>query len=111
MGLSGFHDIFYKYFNGLHVEQEQTMRVLKPIGEGEIQRWTSFSGMEIVLSNYQFHNNHRIQFASGAAMVELNFCLQGSGEIHISNSSYNLVSGNCYLYFMRDFEVSFGDQV
>ncbi|MBO1580749.1 AraC family transcriptional regulator [Bacillus sp. XF8] len=107
MEASGFHDIFHKYFNGLHVEQEQKMHVSKPIGEGEIQRWTSLSGMEIVLSDYQFHTNHRIHFSSDAAMVELNFCIQGSGEVHISNSSYNLKTGNCYLYFMKDFEVLF----
>ncbi|WP_002147416.1 helix-turn-helix transcriptional regulator [Bacillus cereus] len=107
METNGFHDIFHKYFHGLQVVEERHMNMPKTIGKGEIRRWTSFSGMEIVLSNYQFHKNHRIQFASDAAMVELNFCLQGSGEVQIGHSSYELVSGHSYLYFMNDFDVLF----
>ncbi|MES5927073.1 AraC family transcriptional regulator [Bacillus cereus group sp. MG9] len=107
METNGFHDIFHKYFYGLQVVEERHMNVPKTIGMGEIRRWTSFSGMEIVLSNYQFHKNHRIQFASDAAMVELNFCLQGFGEVQVSHSSYELMTGNSYLYFMNDFDVVF----
>jgi hypothetical protein len=104
---NGFHDIFHKYFHGLQVVEERHMNMPKTIGKGEIRRWTSFSGMEIVLSNYQFHKNHRIQFASDAAMVELNFCLQGFGEVQVGHSSYELMTGNSYLYFMNNFDVLF----
>ncbi|PGB34924.1 AraC family transcriptional regulator, partial [Bacillus wiedmannii] len=107
METNGFHDIFHKYFHGLQVVEERYMNVPKTIGKGDVRRWTSFSGMEIVFSNYQFHNNYRIQFASDAAMVELNFCLQGSGEVQIGHTSYELMSGNSYLYFMNDFDVLF----
>ncbi|PFU42009.1 AraC family transcriptional regulator [Bacillus cereus] len=107
METNGFHDIFHKYFHGLQVVEERHMNMPKTIGKGEIRRWTSFSGMEIVLSNYQFHKNHRIQFASDAAMVELNFCLQGFGGVQVGHSSYELMTGNSYLYFMNDFDVLF----
>ncbi|MBE7103708.1 helix-turn-helix transcriptional regulator [Bacillus cereus] len=107
METNGFHDIFHKYFHGLQVVEERHMNMPKTIGKGEIRRWTSFSGMEIVLSNYQFHKNHRIQFASDAAMVELNFCLQGFGEVQVGHSSYELMTGNSYLYFMNNFDVLF----
>lgn len=107
MKTNSFHDIFNKYFHGLQVVEERYMYVPKTIGKGEVRRWSSFSGMEIVLSNYQFHKNHRIQFASDAAMVELNFCLQGSGEVQVGHSTNKLMAGNSYLYFMNDFEVLF----
>ncbi|MED1091103.1 AraC family transcriptional regulator [Bacillus paramycoides] len=107
MRTDGFHDIFQKYFHGLKVAEERRMNVPKTIGKGEIRRWTSFSGIEIVLSNYQFHNNHRIQFATDGAMVELNFCLQGAGEVQVGHFSYELMAGNSYLYFMDDFDVLF----
>ncbi|MGW8449796.1 AraC family transcriptional regulator, partial [Bacillus wiedmannii] len=107
METNGFHDIFHKYFHGLQVVEERHMNMPKTIGKGEIRRWTSFSGMEIVLSNYQFHKNYRIQFASDAAMVELNFCLQGFGEVQVGHSAYELMTGNSYLYFMNDFDVLF----
>lgn len=107
MKTNSFHDIFSKYFHGLQVVEERYMYVPKTIGMGEVRRWSSFSGMEIVLSNYQFHKNHRIQFASDAAMVELNFCLQGSREVQVGYSTNKLMAGNSYLYFMNDFEVLF----
>ena len=66
MKTNSFHDIFSKYFHGLQVVEERYMYVPKTIGMGEVRRWSSFSGMEIVLSNYQFHktiafNLHRMQ--------------------------------------------------
>ncbi|MED0940563.1 AraC family transcriptional regulator [Bacillus mobilis] len=107
MRTNSFHDIFHKYFHELQMEDERHMYVPNILGKGEIRRWTSFSGMEIVLSNFQFHNNRHIQFASDAAMVELNFCLQGFAEVQVGHSSYELKTGNSYLYFMNDFEVLF----
>lgn len=80
METNGFHDIFH----GLQVVEERHMNVPKTIGKGEIRRWTSFSGM-----------------------VELNFCLQGFGEVQVGHSSYELMTGNSYLYFMNDFDVLF----
>ena len=107
MRTNGFHDIFHKYFHGLQMADERYMNVPKILGKGEVRRWTSFSGMEIVFSNFQFCNNHHIQFASDAAMVELNFCFQGSGEVQVGHSSHELKPGNSYLYFMNDFDVLF----
>ncbi|HHB1442008.1 TPA: AraC family transcriptional regulator, partial [Bacillus mobilis] len=103
MRTNSFHDIFHKYFHGLQMEDERHMYVPNILGKGEVRRWTSFSGMEIVLSNFQFQNNHHIQFASDASMVELHFCLQGFAEVQVGHSSYELKNGNNYLYFMNDF--------
>ena len=73
---------------------------------GEVRRWSSFSGMEIVLSNYQFHktiafNLHRMQQWWNLIFV------YKDPEVQVGYSTNKLMAGNSYLYFMNDFEVLF----
>ncbi|MCP1305663.1 AraC family transcriptional regulator [Paenibacillus tyrfis] len=107
-----FHDIFDQYFHGMQLscalpDRKERMPLSEPVGDGIIRRLVTRSGMEIVLSDFQLLKDRTIQVASGGAMVELSFCLQGKGEVNVSDERHELAAGSCTLQFMQDFRASF----
>ncbi|NRQ55742.1 AraC family transcriptional regulator [Brevibacillus sp. HD1.4A] len=75
---------------------------------GYINRMMPRPGLEIVDSFHRFQDDHAMRFRSEAAMVELSFCLQGTGEVAVSGGSqHDLVPDSCSLQLMRDFQADF----
>ncbi|MGF9826734.1 helix-turn-helix transcriptional regulator [Brevibacillus agri] len=75
---------------------------------GYINRMMPRPGLEIVDSFHRFPDDHAMHFRSEAAMVELSFRLQGTGEVAVSGSSqHDLVPDSCSLQLMRDFQADF----
>ncbi|SCW41352.1 AraC-type DNA-binding protein [Paenibacillus tianmuensis] len=107
-----FHDIFDQYFHGMRLSRAlpgrtERMPLSEPVGDGVIRRLVTRSSMEIVLSDFRLLKDRTIQVASGGAMVELSFCLQGKGEVSVSGERHELAAGSCALQFMQGFRASF----
>lgn len=75
--------------------------------QGYVDRVITPSGIEIVDSDYRFADDRLVQVQSEAAMIELSFCLQGSGEVHVTDTSHELMPDSCSLQFMQDFQAEF----
>lgn len=106
------HNIYNGYFNALFEtpairDTTERMHFSQPNDHGYVDRVITSSGIEIVDSNYRFTEDRLIRVQSEAAMIELSFCLQGSGEVHVTGNSHELVPDSCSLQLMRDFQAEF----
>ncbi|MWV43917.1 helix-turn-helix domain-containing protein [Paenibacillus sp. HJL G12] len=112
MATTYLRDIYDHYFLGMNpylgAFGENTDMVFTPYdGEGSIQRMSTTSGIEIVISDYHLSDHRSITLASKSAMVELSFCLEGAGGFSISGRSHELSPGTCSLQFMNHFQAVF----
>ncbi|OPA75156.1 hypothetical protein BVG16_21345 [Paenibacillus selenitireducens] len=112
MKMPSMHQIYNDYFKALSVsrceeEHKERMQLAPSQGVGYADRLITTSGIEIVESEYRFAGNRTIRVQSEASMVELSFCLQGVGEVQVSDCSHELLVDSCSLQFMRDFQAEF----
>lgn len=112
MNGTDFHQNFNLFFDGLELPRQnmnrtEHMTLHSQIGEGSIRRFVPRFDMEVVISEYTFHQDRNLSIFSDAAMVELTFCFQGAREVNLPDSSYELVPGSCALQFMKQADVNF----
>jgi AraC-like DNA-binding protein len=106
MNGSDFHQNFNDFFDGLQLERRQTNRaehltLRSEIGEGSIHRFIPRFDIEVVFSEYKFHQNRNVNLFLGSAMVELSYCFQGAREVSLGGKRYEVVPGSCALQFMN----------
>ncbi|QTH45696.1 helix-turn-helix transcriptional regulator [Cohnella sp. LGH] len=77
------------------------------VGEGTIHRLSTYSGIEIVYSEYRLHSRQTNRFATRERMVELQFAMSGRRSASISGLDFTLESGKGALLLMQDFDVKF----
>lgn len=112
MSSTGFHQNFNLFFDGLglarqNVDRTEQMMLRSPIGEGSIRRFVPRPDMEVVISDYTFHDKHAMSFAPKEAMVELSYCFQGAREVSLQGIRQEIVSGTCTLQFMKQEQTRF----
>ncbi|EHS57173.1 transcriptional regulator, arac [Paenibacillus sp. Aloe-11] len=81
--------------------------ILPEAGHGQINRYTTYSGIEIVYSHIQYYEPYPIQFASSGQMIELQFALSGQRHVHVGSVDYILPIGRGALIFLQDFKAHF----
>lgn len=84
-----------------------TYAIAPSVGDGSIHRLSTYSGIEIVYSEYQLYSRQTNRFATRDRMVELQFSLSGYRSACISGLDFTLESGKGALLFMQDFDVKF----
>lgn len=110
--MESLHQIYDRYYDGLHLPQWQEGETectafLPSVGEGFISRISTYSGLIIVQSDYHFNQDHTFRVSSNTAMIELSFCLQGNGGVNVSGTEFELMTDQCYLHFMKNFDATF----
>ncbi|MBP1988581.1 helix-turn-helix domain-containing protein [Paenibacillus eucommiae] len=106
--------LFNVYYDSMFLSRQpsagsEMMQMDQAAGEGKIRRMATASGMEIVESDFCMRKDSRIQMQSSAAMAELSFCMQGSGEVEVAeHKKHELLQDSCSLQLIRDFSASFG---
>ncbi|MCG7383083.1 AraC family transcriptional regulator [Paenibacillus sp. ACRRY] len=86
---------------------EHTYLLSTKAGCGNIKRVTTYSGIEILYSQVEYHQPYPTYFASDTPIVELQFALSGQRHVDISGQDYSLAIGQGALIFMHDFEAWF----
>jgi len=84
-----------------------TYAIAPSVGEGTIHRLSTYSGIEIVYSEYRLHSRQMNRFATRERMVELQFALSGCRSACVSGREFTLESGQGALLLMQDFDVRF----
>ncbi|MEK4288776.1 helix-turn-helix transcriptional regulator [Paenibacillus sp. FSL P4-0502] len=112
MTSSSIHNIYNGYFDALFEapsmrDTTERKHFAQSSTQGYVDRVITPSGIEIVDSDYRFADDRLVQVQSEAAMIELSFCLQGSGEVHVTDTSHELMPDSCSLQFMQDFQAEF----
>lgn len=108
----GFHQNFNLFFDELglarqNVDRTERMTLHSSIGEGSIRRFVPRPDMEVVISDYTFHDKHAMSFAPREEMVELSYCFQGAREVSLQGVRQEIVSGTCTLQFMKQEQTRF----
>ncbi|WP_433745887.1 helix-turn-helix domain-containing protein [Paenibacillus amylolyticus] len=89
-------------------QQDEHTYLLSPkAGSGKVKRVTTYSGIEILYSQVEYHQPYPTYFASETPIVELQFALLGQRHVDISGMDYSLAIGQGALIFMHDFEAWF----
>ncbi|WP_419889611.1 helix-turn-helix transcriptional regulator [Paenibacillus xylanexedens] len=89
-------------------QQDEHTYLLSPkAGSGKVKRVTTYSGIEILYSQVEYHQPYPTYFASDTPIVELQFALSGERNVDISGQDYSLSIGQGALIFMHDFEAWF----
>nr|WP_232289114.1 AraC family transcriptional regulator [Paenibacillus sp. Aloe-11] len=101
--------IYQRYLEKTPFKQqnEHTYMILPEAGHGQINRYTTYSGIEIVYSHIQYYEPYPIQFASSGQMIELQFALSGQRHVHVGSVDYILPIGRGALIFLQDFKAHF----
>ncbi|GED70763.1 AraC family transcriptional regulator [Brevibacillus reuszeri] len=109
---SNVHSIYDSYFDALPFSPEvRDKNLCDTERKGHIKRIVPRPGLELVDSCYLLHESCKVGVQSSAAMVELSFCLQGSGEVSVAGSEQvSFMPDSCSLHLMRDFRVEFSFQ-
>ncbi|OPA75246.1 AraC family transcriptional regulator [Paenibacillus selenitireducens] len=107
-----FHHNFELFFDGLelprqHTHRSEHMSLQAELGLGTVRRIIPRKDMEIVISEYTFHQDRTFHMQSDVPMVELSFCIQGTREVSVSGLHFELVPGSCILQFLDPTEVHF----
>jgi hypothetical protein len=84
-----------------------TYAIAPSVGEGTIHRLSTYSGIEIVYSEYRLHSRQMNRFATRERMVELQFALSGCRSACVSGREFTLKRGQGALLLMQDFDVRF----
>ncbi|MBY0086292.1 AraC family transcriptional regulator [Brevibacillus sp. M2.1A] len=106
------HSIYDSYINALPSTKSDCIvseanRYTRTNNDGYFRRVIPRPGLELVESNYSLQENRVMDIQSQAAMVELSFCLEGSGEFVVSGSQHEFLPGSCSLQLMNDFHAHF----
>lgn len=106
------HQIYNEYFDALSMSRcelgsAERMKFTQSHSDGYIDRVITPSGIAVVDSEYRFKNERLVRIQSEASMIELSFCLQGSGTVHVKNGSHELMADSCSLQLMHDFHAEF----
>lgn len=112
MNNAGFHQNFNLFFDGLglarqNVDRTEQMSLRSSMGEGSIRRFVPRPDMEVVISDYTFHDKHAMSFAPREEMVELSYCFKGAREVSLQGVRQEIVSGTCTLQFMKQEQTRF----
>lgn len=103
------HSIFDTYFDALPLSPKSSEERGKTVNnEGYFNRVVPRPGLELVESCYHLRENRSVSIQSEAAMVELSFSFQGSGEVAVAgNGQHELLPDSCALQLMRNFQADF----
>lgn len=93
--------------NPFQQQNEHTYMILPEAGHGQINRVTTYSGIEIVYSNIQYHEPYPTSFAFNGQMIELQFALSGQRHVDVAGLDYTLPKGQGALIFLQDFKAWF----
>ncbi|WP_025027585.1 helix-turn-helix transcriptional regulator [Caldalkalibacillus mannanilyticus] len=109
MNTPSLDSIYQRFFSTLLIEQTSKQSYVLPdsIGRGGFKRVTSFSGLEIVFSDFYFKQKQTKRFSTHEEMVELQFIFDGEREVWVSGSTYEMKKGISSFLFMKDFEAVF----
>lgn len=77
------------------------------IGEGTIRRFIPRTDIEVIVSNYTMNRERTISLQTEAAMVELQYCLQGTREVSIAGERNEIIPGICSLQLIRQADAKF----
>ncbi|WP_028545311.1 helix-turn-helix transcriptional regulator [Paenibacillus taiwanensis] len=113
-----FHHNFHQFFDALKLDRSdrtktERMQLHAQLGHGSIQRYVPRMDMEVIISEYQFHEQRRFGLHANNPMVELSYCVKGKRSASVGDSEYETVPGTCMLQFIDDAQVQFefdGDQ-
>lgn len=109
---SNFHNNYNLFFDGLQLAREnedrtEHMNLHTRMGNGSIQRFVPRFDLEVVISEYEFHQTHHLNIVSDVPMVELTYCIQGARETNIGGDRHELLPGSCTLQFINEVDASF----
>lgn len=112
MDMADFYQNFNLFFDELqlrrqNVDRTEQMALHSQIGEGAIRRFVPRLDLEVVISEYKFYQKHKVNIFTKAAMVELNYCLQGGRKTIVSDFQHEFVPGSCTLQFINQVDASF----
>ncbi|KAA6474109.1 helix-turn-helix domain-containing protein [Bacillus swezeyi] len=109
MKIENLDSIYQKFFSAMPVysKNDHIYTLPKSIGDGCLKRVKTFSGLEIVFSNFHYKQKQIKQFSSEHEMVEIQFLLEGKNDIWVKGSECNINPGTSSFLFMKDFEVVF----
>ena len=101
--------IYQLYFDTAPVSRvgPMTYEIAPSAGSGSIHRMSTYSGIEIVYSEYRLHSRQMNRFAARERMIELQFALSGRRSACVSGLDFTLESGKGALLLMQDFDVEF----
>lgn len=107
-----FHLNFNQFFDGLrlhrqYADRSEPMELSSQIGVGSVQRCVPRHDMDIVISEMTFNREFAMPINTSTPMVELNYCLQGSREVHVNGKSYAFTPGMCSLQLIQETGVHF----
>ncbi|MGE7988477.1 helix-turn-helix transcriptional regulator [Lysinibacillus fusiformis] len=107
-----FHQNFTQFFQALDVLKPQEtsihyMEFQSTMKEGAIHRFLPRTDLEVVISDYSFHQDYQMNVLTTKPMVEISYCLQGTRSVHISNCEYKVKAGTCTLQLMEPIEANF----
>lgn len=100
---------FYHAFEILNLQEipQDYMSFQSSVKDGTIHRLSPRKDLEVVVSNYSFYKEHRMDMLTAKPMVEISFCLQGTRGVQISDCAYEITAGTCSLQFIEQVEASF----
>ncbi|KOY15823.1 helix-turn-helix transcriptional regulator [Paenibacillus xylanivorans] len=109
MGFDSLSVVYQHYLTQEPFSQQDknTYLLSAEAGSGNIKRVTTYSGIEIVHSQIEYHEPYPTYFASDIPIIELQFALSGARYVDISGQEYTLSTGQGALIMMRDFEAWF----
>ncbi|MGG1619054.1 helix-turn-helix domain-containing protein [Paenibacillus sp. NRS-1782] len=102
--------LIYQHYlekNPFRQQNEHTYLILPEAGHGQINRVTTYSGIEIVYSHIQYHEPYPTSFAFNGQMIELQFALSGQRHVDVAGLDYTLPKGQGALIFLQDFKAWF----
>ncbi|MEQ7049471.1 AraC family transcriptional regulator [Paenibacillaceae sp. P-4] len=107
-----FHHNFNRFFDGLEIKRMDSNRneqLLLPshIGEGTIRRFIPRTDIEVIVSNYTMNRERAISLQTEVAMVELQYCLQGTREVSIAGERNEIIPGICSLQLIKQADARF----
>ncbi|MFO1443569.1 helix-turn-helix transcriptional regulator [Bacillus sp. Bva_UNVM-123] len=107
-----FHQNFNHFYHALEIlgpkeAQQEYMVFQSKEKAGTIYRLSPRQDLEVIVSDYSFHKEHKLDMLTTKPMVEISFCLQGTRGVHISDCVYEITAGTCSLQFIEEVEASF----
>ncbi|MGE7110592.1 helix-turn-helix transcriptional regulator [Lysinibacillus sp. NPDC047702] len=107
-----FHQNFIHFYHALEILNPQeisqdNMAFQSNVKAGAIHRLSPRQDLEVVVSDYSFYKEHRMDILTAKPMVEVSFCLQGTRGVRISDCAYEITAGTCSLQFIEQVEASF----
>ncbi|ALP39353.1 AraC family transcriptional regulator (plasmid) [Paenibacillus sp. IHB B 3084] len=107
-----FHHNFNLFLEKLELNADVTghkapMELTQTVGKGTIRRCSPRLDMELVVSDYTFHQRRTIDFVATVPMVELTCCFRGGREVQASGVRHEIVPGHFSLQLLKPGEAHF----